>query len=73
MSTSAYLRRTDKNGKSVVTHHYVWDLGRFLESQQREQRELAAKGKDSVTITVATEQEYREFTWPKNSTKEKTT
>ena len=70
MSAEVYLRRAAKSGKSVITHHFVWDLPRFLESQQREQRELASKGKDSVTITVATRDEYREFTWPSKSTKE---
>jgi hypothetical protein len=69
--SDVYLRRTAQSGKAVITHHFVWDLPRFLESQQREQRELASKGKDSVTITVATREEYRDYTWPKKSTKEK--
>jgi len=68
--SDVYLRRTTKSGKSVITHHFVWDLPRFLENQQREQRDLASNGKSSVTITVATRDEYREFAWPKNIAKE---
>lgn len=68
--SDVYLRRTAKSGKAVITHHFVWDLPRFLEGQQREQRDLDASGKDSVVITVATRDEYRDYTWPK-STKEK--
>jgi hypothetical protein len=63
--SDVYLRRTADNGKCIITHHFVWDLSRFLESQQRDQRDLASQGKDSVVITVATREEYREYTWPK--------
>lgn len=66
--SDAYLRRTDKNKRSVITHHFVWDLDLFVASQQKDQRDLAAKGKDSDTITIATREEYRAFAWPKKST-----
>lgn len=67
----AYIKRTASDGRSFITHHLVWDLELFLASQQKQQRDLAKDGKESVTIAVATEAEYRKFAWPKKTTKEK--
>jgi hypothetical protein len=65
-----YLRRTDSDGRVVITHHMVWDAPRFLENQQRYQREAQVKSEEPVRIELATQDEYRAFAWPK-STKEK--
>ena len=62
--SDCFLRRTGKTGRVVITHHFVWDLHRFLASQQKDQRDLAEKGKDADTITIATRDEYRAFAWP---------
>ena len=65
-----YLKRTDSDGHVVITHHMVWDGPRFLENQQRYQREAQVKSEEPVRIELATQDEYRAFAWPK-STKEK--
>jgi len=71
MTTDLYLRRTAGNGRAIITHHFVWDAETFIASQQRDQRDLMAKGKEGQTITIATQHEYRAFAWPNHSSKER--
>lgn len=63
--TRVYLKRANEKGKAVITDHCVWDLEKFLASQQAEQRKLRDDKKPFDEITIATEAEYRAFAWPK--------
>lgn len=61
-----YLKHTSaQTSRVVITDHTVWDLNKFLSSQQDEQRKLRAANKEYDVITVATEAEYREQKWQK--------
>jgi hypothetical protein len=50
-----YLRHTDKNGKSYVQQHRVWDAGRFVAAQ------LAAAVNEGgkAFVQQITEDQYR--------------
>lgn len=67
MSTDVYLKRTAPTGRVIITHHWAWDADRFVANQQAEQRKLAAEGRPATTITLATVEEYRAFTWPRGN------
>jgi hypothetical protein len=67
MTADLYLRRTAGDGRSVITHHWVWDSARLVQSQQDEQRKLGEQGKGHQTITIATQDEFRAFAWPNHS------
>ncbi|MDZ4344099.1 MAG: hypothetical protein U1E51_16895 [Candidatus Binatia bacterium] len=63
-----YVKRTSpQTNRVVITAHSVWDQDRFLATQQEAQRALRQEGKDYDTITIASEQEYRELNWPKKA------
>lgn len=59
-----FLRRTpidaaDTRGRPIVTQHWVWDLDRFLASQQAASRKLRADGQPYELIELASEADYR--------------
>lgn len=54
----AYLAVTDKDTKTTVRWHIVWDHERFIEAQR------VMYAKEKATVAVITEDEYREAKWP---------
>lgn len=63
LATTIYLRRTQDNGKAVVTEHWVWDRTLFLASQVAAESKLQAEGKAHCVIEVATRAEYKKSNW----------
>ena len=63
LATTIYLRRTQANGKAVVTEHWVWDRELFLASQVAAEQQLQVQGKDHCTIEAVTRAEYTKSNW----------
>lgn len=63
LATTIYLRRTQANGKAVITEHWVWDRELFLASQVRAEQQLQAEGKDCCTVEAVTKAEYKRSNW----------
>lgn len=50
-----YLKHTDKEGRSHVQQHRVWDASLFVQTQDRAARELGGK----AAIELSTEEDYK--------------
>lgn len=51
--------RTDNKGKLTINHSRVWDAERFLKAR-REEGARAKDDADKFTVSVHTEQEFKE-------------
>lgn len=63
LATTIYLRRTQANGKAVVTEHWVWDRALFLASQVAAESKLQVEGKDCCVVEAVTRAEYKKSNW----------
>lgn len=57
-----FIRLTDPSGKhkSVVNHHRVWDVERFLAAQQEQHNGPKVKPEDRRHVRIAMKAEYDE-------------
>lgn len=55
-----FLKRTYRSGRTVVTHHRVWDTELFMNCRQEEASKDSAKNPaDAYLVSMATEAEYK--------------
>jgi hypothetical protein len=62
MHRDVYVRLTDPNGKqkTIINHHRIWDLDRFVAAQKSQYEGSRVKEEDRRLITLATVEEYLE-------------
>jgi hypothetical protein len=60
MGSDLYLKITDKNGKSHVQHHRVWDANRFVAAMQKQNSEnnIKVSPDESCKVEVASKSDY---------------
>lgn len=61
MSHDVYIKLTGVDGKSIVNHHRVWDIDRFMRSQVEQYSGPKVKPKDVHCVSLVTETEYKQF------------
>lgn len=54
----AYIR-LEKNGKSIINHHRVWDLDRFFASQVEQHSGKNVNPEDRSKVSLATREDYQ--------------